>query len=199
MSPTVESTTAAGEALTLTCPAPGKLNLFLLVTGRRADGYHMLQTLFRFIDFGDTLTFRVRDDGRDPARAPSSPVCRPRARPDACARRGCCSRRRDAALGVEIALEKRLPVGGGLGRRQLGCGDHAAGAEPAVGACGCRASRLQELALQLGADVPVFVFGRNALAEGIGEQLQAVDLPSRLVSGAGAAGSGFHRRRVRRP
>jgi 4-diphosphocytidyl-2-C-methyl-D-erythritol kinase len=174
MPPTVESIAPAGHAQTLTCPAPGKLNLFLLITGRRPDGYHTLQTLFRFIDFGDTLMFRARDDGEivrsDPlADVPTETDLTVRAARLLQQESGC-------RLGVDIELTKRLPIGGGLG----GGSSDAASTLLALNRLwdlGLSRSRLQELALRLGADVPIFVFGRNALAEGIGEQLHAVDLP----------------------
>lgn len=174
MPPTDESIAAAGHARTLTCPAPGKLNLFLLITGRRPDGYHTLQTLFRFIDFGDTLTFRARDDGEivriDPlADVPAEADLTVRAARLVQQESGC-------RLGVDIELTKRLPMGGGLG----GGSSDAASTLLALNRLwqlGLSRKRLQELALRLGADVPFFVFGRNALAEGIGEQLYAVDLP----------------------
>jgi 4-diphosphocytidyl-2-C-methyl-D-erythritol kinase len=174
MPPTAEPILASGPAQTLTCPAPGKLNLFLLITGRRADGYHTLQTLFRFIDFGDTLTFRARDDG---AILRSAPLADVPAETDLTVRAARLLQQESGCrLGADIELIKRLPMGGGLG----GGSSDAASTLLALNRLwqlGLSRSRLQELALRLGADVPIFVFGRNALAEGIGEQLYAVDLP----------------------
>jgi 4-diphosphocytidyl-2-C-methyl-D-erythritol kinase len=158
----------------LTCSAPAKLNLFLLVTGRRLDGYHTLQTLFRFIDRADELTFALRRDGRVTRAAevpgvPESGDLTLRAARLLQTEAGC-------ALGVNIRLHKRLPLGGGLGG---GSSDAATTLLALNRLWGLHLPRanLQGLALKLGADVPVFIFGRNALAEGIGEQLQAVDLP----------------------
>jgi 4-diphosphocytidyl-2-C-methyl-D-erythritol kinase len=158
----------------LTCPAPAKLNLFLLVTGRRPDGYHTLQTLFRFIDRADELTFALRSDGRVTRVAEVAGVAESSDLALRAARllqtaAGC-------ALGVDIGIRKHLPVGGGLGG---GSSDAATTLVALNRLWGLHLSRarLQELALKLGADVPVFVFGRNAFAEGIGERLQSVDLP----------------------
>ena len=174
MPPAAESPAAAGDARMLSCAAPGKLNLFLLITGRRDDGYHTLQTLFRFIDFGDTLEFRLRDDGEI---VRSNPLAEVPAESDLTVRAArLLQRETGCRLGVEIALTKRLPMGGGLG----GGSSDAASTLLALNQLwrvGLSRSRLQELALRLGADVPIFVYGRNALAEGIGEQLYAVELP----------------------
>lgn len=155
-------------------PAPAKLNLFLHVIGRRADGYHFLQTLFRFLDHGDVLRFAPRNDG---AVVLSTPL--PGVPPDADltvraarllqAETGC-------RLGAEISVDKRLPMGGGLG----GGSSDAATVLLALNhlwQLGLPRQRLQEIGLSLGADVPVFVFGSNAFAEGVGEALRPVDLP----------------------
>jgi len=162
---------AGAEALA--CAAPGKLNLFLLITGRRADGYHTLQTLFRLIDLGDTLSFRLRDDGeivRD------QPIAGVPIEADLSVRAARLLQQESrCTFGVEIVITKRLPMGAGLG----GGSSDAATTLLALNRLWnlkLPRARLQELALRLGADVPVFVFGRNALAEGIGEQLYAVDL-----------------------
>jgi 4-diphosphocytidyl-2-C-methyl-D-erythritol kinase len=156
-------------------PAPGKLNLFLHVVGRRADGYHLLQTVFRLIERADEVRLRVRDDGR---------ICRvndiPGIEPDAdlCVRAArALQTHTRCRLGVDILLEKRLPVGGGVG------GGSSDAASTLIGLnrlwhLGLTQSELLALAARLGADVPVFVFGRNAFAEGVGERLQAIELPS---------------------
>ena len=155
-------------------PAPAKLNLFLHVVGRRTDGYHLLQTLFRFVDHGDRLSFFPRADGRIvlatplPGVPPESDLT-VRAARVLQAETGC-------RQGVEIRLEKRLPLGGGLG----GGSSDAATVLLALNhlwQLGLPRQRLQEIGLTLGADVPVFVFGRSAFAEGVGEALQPVDLP----------------------
>lgn len=155
-------------------PAPAKLNLFLHVVGRRADGYHLLQTLFRFLDHGDALRFTPRDDGLVTLRNPLPGVAPQDDLTVRAARllqveSGC-------RAGVEISVDKRLPMGGGLG----GGSSDAATVLLALNhlwQLGLPRRRLQEIGLSLGADVPVFVFGRNAFAEGVGETLQPVDLP----------------------
>ena len=159
---------------TLTCPAPAKLNLFLHVVGRRDDGYHLLQTLFRFIDFGDTLHFTLRTDGT--VRRTSDLADVPQEQ-DLCVRAARLLQQEcGCTLGVDIAVEKRIPMGGGLG----GGSSDAATTLLALNRLwnlGLTRERLMQLGLSLGADVPVFVFGENAFAEGVGEQLQAYPLP----------------------
>lgn len=153
-------------------PAPAKLNLFLHVVGRRDDGYHLLQTVFRFIDFGDELAFRVRTDGviRRTTPIPGVPEDK-----DLCVRAArLLQAHTHCGLGADIELVKRLPMGGGLGG---GSSDAATTliVLNRLWKTGRSREELQALGLQLGADVPVFVFGRNAFAEGVGERLQAVD------------------------
>ncbi|HUX91238.1 MAG TPA: 4-(cytidine 5'-diphospho)-2-C-methyl-D-erythritol kinase [Gallionellaceae bacterium] len=163
-----------GNLKTLSCPAPAKLNLFLHVTGRRADGYHLLQTLFRFIDLSDTLQFTLREDGA--VRRVNALEGVPPEQ-DLCVRAARLLQQECACtLGVDIALEKRIPMGGGLGG---GSSDAATTllALNKLWQLGLPRARLMELGLTLGADVPVFVFGENAFAEGVGEQLQAFALP----------------------
>ena len=155
-------------------PAPAKLNLFLHVVGRRADGYHLLQTLFRFIDYGDRLSFSPRTDGAVVLTTPlpgvpSETDLTVRAARLLQSETGC-------SKGVDIRLEKHLPLVGGLG----GGSSDAATVLLALNhlwQLGLPRQRLQEIGLTLGADVPVFVFGRNAFAEGVGEALQAVEVP----------------------
>ncbi len=158
----------------LTCPAPAKLNLFLHVVGRRADGYHLLQTLFRFIDLNDTLHFSVREDGQvhrinQVAGVPEEQDLVVRAARLLQQETGC-------SLGVDIKVEKHIPMGGGLGG---GSSDAATTllALNRLWGLGLPRTRLMRFGLSLGADVPVFVFGENAFAEGVGEQLQAYELP----------------------
>ncbi|MBI4205094.1 MAG: 4-(cytidine 5'-diphospho)-2-C-methyl-D-erythritol kinase [Betaproteobacteria bacterium] len=155
-------------------PAPAKLNLMLRVVGRRADGYHLLQTVFRFIDYGDTLTFRVRADG---VIRRVNAVEGIDAADDLAVRAAQLLRRAAGSpLGVDITLGKRLPLGGGLG----GGSSDAATTLLALNhlwRLNLPRARLLDLALELGADVPVFVFGENALAEGIGETLRPITLP----------------------
>jgi len=158
---------------TLTCPAPAKLNLFLHVVGRRADGYHLLQTLFRFIDLEDTLHFTLRDDG-EVRRVNTLDGVPPEQ--DLCVRAArLLQQETGCKLGVDIALEKRIPMGGGLGG---GSSDAATTllALNRLWELGLSRERLMQLGLSLGADVPVFVYGENAFAEGVGEQLQSYPL-----------------------
>jgi 4-diphosphocytidyl-2-C-methyl-D-erythritol kinase len=149
--------------------APAKLNLFLHVVGRRLDGYHLLQTAFRFVDFGDQLRFRVRSDGVIARIKPLAGV--PEAA-DLCVRAARALREAtDSKLGADIELDKRLPLGGGLGG---GSSDAATTLLALNNLWKTRLPRreLQRIGLSLGADVPAFVFGESSFAEGIGEFLQ---------------------------
>jgi 4-diphosphocytidyl-2-C-methyl-D-erythritol kinase len=155
-------------------PAPAKLNLFLHVVGRRTDGYHLLETVFRFINRGDFLQFAARADDRVvlvdglPGVAPEDNLV-VRAVQLLREATGC-------RHGVDIRLEKYLPMGGGLG----GGSSDAATVLLALNhlwQLGLPRQRLQEIGLALGADVPVFVYGRNAFARGVGEELTPLDLP----------------------
>ena len=155
-------------------PAPAKLNLMLRVVGRRSDGYHLLQTLFRFIDFGDDVRLQVREDGvirrtRDIAGVPEDADLTVRAARLLKAATG-------TPLGADIEVDKRLPMGAGLGG---GSSDAATVLIALNHLWGTRLSRaaLQALGLELGADVPVFVYGESALGEGVGERLTPVALP----------------------
>lgn len=155
-------------------PAPAKLNLMLRVVGRRADGYHLLQTVIRFIDCGDTLGFRIRGDG---AIARVNAVPGVDAAADLAVRAAQMLRQAGRTpLGADIVLEKRLPLGGGLGG---GSSDAATTllALNRLWQLDLPRTRLLDLALELGADVPVFVFGDNALVEGIGEALEPLAVP----------------------
>ena len=155
-------------------PAPAKLNLFLHVVGRRPDGYHLLQTAFRFIDYGDELSIAVRADGDIRRTTPLQGVP---AELDLTVRAArALQRETGCSEGADIGIVKRLPMGGGLGG---GSSDAATTLIALNRLWRTRLSRdrLQQLALGLGADVPVFVFGRNAFAEGVGERLQALLLP----------------------
>jgi 4-diphosphocytidyl-2-C-methyl-D-erythritol kinase len=154
-------------------PAPAKLNLFLHVVGQRTDGFHLLQTVFRLLDVGDTLHISITQDGGIARTTPIPGVDEAqdltlRAAKLLQAETGC-------TLGAQIKVDKRLPMGGGLG----GGSSDAATVLLTLNRLwnvNLPRQRLLELGLQLGADVPVFVFGRNAWAEGIGEQLQAITL-----------------------
>jgi 4-diphosphocytidyl-2-C-methyl-D-erythritol kinase len=152
-------------------PAPGKLNLFLHVLGRRADGYHELQTVFRLIDKADRVGIAVRSDGevRFSGVFGEENLCLRAAR--------VLKQETGCRLGAELALEKQLPVGGGLG----GGSSDAATVLLVLNRLWQLAlprKRLQEMALRLGADVPFFVFGESAVGEGIGERLRALALPA---------------------
>ncbi|WP_210131970.1 4-(cytidine 5'-diphospho)-2-C-methyl-D-erythritol kinase [Stenotrophomonas rhizophila] len=156
-------------------PAPAKLNLFLHITGRRADGYHELQSVFRLLDWGDRVRLQVREDGQVRRVGPSVPGV---AEADDLAVRAAVLLRNHAnvAQGVDIAVEKRIPAGGGFG----GGSSDAATVLVALNALwetGLDEDALAGLGLQLGADVPVFVRGCNAWAEGVGEQLTPLALP----------------------
>lgn len=157
----------------LTLPAPAKLNLFLHITGRRADGYHDLQTLFQFLDYADELSFALREDGeirlhsqlRDVAHDSNLIVKAARQLQHAS---GC-------RLGADIWLDKHLPMGGGLGGGSSDAATTLLGLNH-LWQLGWDKDRLAILGLSLGADVPVFVHGHAAFAEGVGEKLTAVEL-----------------------
>jgi len=155
-------------------PAPAKLNLFLHVVGRRADGYHLLQSVFRLIDCADTVHLELREDGRVVRQADLPGVAEDH---DLTVRAARLLQAHAAeGAGVSIRLDKVLPLGGGLGG---GSSDAATVLLALNRLWQINLSReaLQELALQLGADVPVFVFGQSALAEGVGEILHPVSVP----------------------
>lgn len=155
-------------------PAPAKLNLFLHITGQRADGYHELQTVFQFLDYGDELRFSLRDDGQ----VRRINVVEGVSEEDDLVVRAACLLQADIGCqqGVDILLDKKLPMGGGLG----GGSSDAATTLVALNQLwqlGLDEDRLAALGLSLGADVPVFVRGRAAWAEGIGEKLEPLRLP----------------------
>ena len=154
-------------------PAPAKLNLFLHVTGRRPDGYHDLQTVFRFLDHGDSLRFRVRADGH--VGRPAGPAGVPEDQDLVVRAARLLQAETGTRHGADIFLDKRLPMGGGVG----GGSSDAATTLMALNHLwdtGLGRLALQSLALRLGADVPVFVFGRSAFAEGVGERLEPLAL-----------------------
>ncbi len=155
-------------------PAPAKINLFLHVVGQRADGYHLLQSVFRLIGHYDTLHLRATDDGQISRLQEVAGVP---AEQDLCVRAArLLQQHTGCRSGVDIRLDKRLPMGGGLG----GGSSDAATVLLALNRLwhlDLPRDELQQLGLRLGADVPVFVFGRSAWAEGVGEQLQPMVLP----------------------
>lgn len=158
-------------------PSPAKLNLFLYITGQRADGYHTLQTLFQFLDYGDTISIETRDDGElhlltpvDGVENDDNLIVRAaRLLMKTASARG----QLPAGSGADIRIEKRLPMGGGLG----GGSSNAATVLVALNhlwQCALSVDELAEMGLTLGADVPVFVRGHAAFAEGVGEILTPV-------------------------
>lgn len=153
--------------------SPAKLNLFLHITGRRPDGYHQLQTVFQLLDYGDRLSFRRRED-QEITLTPAIPGV---AFADNLIVRAAhlLQARARVTAGIDIHLEKRLPMGGGLG----GGSSNAATTLVALNylwQCGLTRAQLHDLGLQLGADVPVFIGAQSAWAEGVGEQLQPLEL-----------------------
>lgn len=155
-------------------PAPAKLNLFLHVTGRRADGYHLLQTLFRFVSLADRLDIDTRADGQIVRETDMQGV----AHDDDLVVRAArlLQQTTGTRQGAQIQVRKQIPSGAGLG----GGSSDAATVLMALNRLwrtGLSRVQLMQLGLQLGADVPVFIFGQNAFAEGVGELLTPVDLP----------------------
>ena len=163
----------------LQAPAPAKLNLFLHVTGRRADGYHELETVFQLIDLCDHIDLRLREDGEIrrhgalPGVPPESDLIVRAAR--------LLQAESGTTLGIDLALDKTIPMGGGLG----GGSSDAATVLMALNRLwrlGWPDERLAALGLRLGADVPFFIFGRTAYARGVGERLEPLELaPSWFV------------------
>ena len=155
-------------AATIRVAAPAKINLFLHIVGRRPDGYHLLQTAFRMLDWGDEITLRRRDDG---AILRTTDIPGVPAESDLVVK---AARALQAAtgstFGAEIGVSKQIPMGGGLGG---GSSDAASVllALNRIWGCGLSRQRLQEIGLTLGADVPFFIFGETAFAEGVGEDL----------------------------
>lgn len=158
-----------------TWPAPAKLNLFLHITGRRPDGYHQLQTVFRLLDWGDRIHLRIREDGR--IRREGISVAGVAEADDLAIRAARLLKNvANVTQGVDIGVEKVVPAGGGFG----GGSSDAATVLVALNRlwrAGLDVDALAALGLQLGADVPVFVRGHNAWAEGVGELLTPIALP----------------------
>jgi 4-diphosphocytidyl-2-C-methyl-D-erythritol kinase len=158
------------------CLAPAKLNLFLHITGRRPDGYHTLQTVFQLLDWGDRLHFTLRADGHIHRKTDVPGV--PEASDLVVRAASLLKAQTGTTAGVDIEIDKCLPMGAGLG----GGSSDAATTLLALNRLwnlGLTRNVLQSLALQLGADVPLFIFGKNAFAEGVGDVLQPVQLPPR--------------------
>jgi 4-diphosphocytidyl-2-C-methyl-D-erythritol kinase len=162
----------------LDVPAPAKLNLFLHVVGRRADGYHLLQSPFVLIDWSDTLHFEARNDGRLArhdlaAELPADDLCLRAAQ--------ALQRASGTAKGADISIVKRVPWGAGLGGGSSDAASTLLALNRLWGLNWTRA-RLAALGLALGADVPFFIGGQNAFVEGIGETLTPIDVPAMLFA-----------------
>jgi 4-diphosphocytidyl-2-C-methyl-D-erythritol kinase len=157
----------------LTLPAPAKLNLMLHILGRRADGYHELQTLFQFLDHGDELTFTARTDGQIRLHTDLPGVDHDSNLIVRAAR--LLQTHSACTLGADIELIKRLPMGGGIGGGSSDAATTLLGLDY-LWQTRLGVDRLAAIGLTLGADVPVFVRGRAAFAEGVGERLQPVEL-----------------------
>jgi len=159
-------------AARLTLPSPAKLNLMLHILGRREDGYHELQTLFQFLDYGDEITFALRDDGviqlnTEFEGVPHDSNLIVKAAKKLQEQSGC-------ALGIDIWIDKVLPMGGGIGGGSSNAATTLLGLNH-LWQLGWNEDRLAALGLTLGADVPVFVRGHAAFAEGVGEKLTPVE------------------------
>ena len=165
----------------LVLPAPAKLNLFLHVTGRREDGYHELQTLFQLLDYGDELAFTHRGDGEVSLQIDGSDALADLPVTDNLVLRAAQAlqaRSGDTRHGADIRLLKRLPTGGGLGGGSSDAATALLGLN-ALWDLRLSVDALAQIGATLGADVPVFVRGNSAWAEGIGEALTPVELPER--------------------
>lgn len=168
----------------ITLSAPAKLNLFLHITGRRDDGYHTLQTVFQLLDYGDELQFSVRNDGKITLSCEGPTALDDVSADDNLVLRAArlllraAGRPETHKLGADIKLFKRIPTGGGLGGGSSDAASTLLGLNK-LWNLNVSIDELAALGLQLGADVPVFVRGRSAWGEGIGEKLRPVGLPQR--------------------
>ena len=157
----------------LVLPAPAKLNLFIHITGRRGDGYHLLQTVFQFLDYSDEIGLNLREDGiiqrvKGLEHIPQES--------DLCVRAAKLLQAfTKISQGVDLSIDKKLPIGGGIGGGSSDAATVLQGLNKLWG-CGLSDDDLAKLGLQLGADVPVFIRGFSAWAEGVGEQLTPVEL-----------------------
>ena len=162
---------------TITLPAVAKLNLFLHITGRRHDGYHNLQTLFQLLDNGDELTFTLRDDSNIVLSCNDADLINEQNLVLRAARM--LQQHCNCTKGCDIYLDKQLPMGGGLGGGSSDAATTLLGLNK-LWQLNLSNDELAALGLKLGADVPLFVRGFTAFAEGVGEKLQPVDLPERV-------------------
>lgn len=157
----------------LVLPAPAKLNLFLHITGLRDDGYHLLQTVFQILDYSDEITLERRDDSEIKRIKGLEHVPE---KSDLCIRAAkLLKEKTDSSFGVDISINKHLPIGGGIGGGSSDAATVLHGLNK-LWECGLSISELAKLGLQLGADVPVFVEGKTAWGEGVGESLTPVQL-----------------------
>ena len=156
-------------------PAPAKLNLFLRIVGRRPDGYHRLQTVFQLLDWGDIVRLRVREDGQV-RREATEGYAVPEVEDLVVRAAKLLKSESKTPLGVDIVVEKKIPLGGGFGGGSSDAATVLVALDHLWGT-GLGEARLAVLGLALGADVPVFVRGRSAWAEGVGEQLTPLELP----------------------
>ena len=158
----------------LTLKSPAKLNLMLHITGRRKDGYHLLQTVFQFIDLYDHLTFEITEDNAITRSGSKTPVDEADDIIQLAAKM--LQSRYQVAQGLRYSIEKHIPIGGGLG----GGSSNAATTLIALNKLwnlGLKTPKLATLGLELGADIPVFIEGKSAWASGVGEDLTPIDLP----------------------
>ncbi len=162
----------------LTWPAPAKLNLMLRIVGQREDGYHLLQTVFQFIDLLDGLKFHQTATSTVTLRNPIPGVL---AQEDLTVRAALALQQYSGSdLGVEIELDKHIPMGGGLGGGSSDAATTLVVLNQLWG-LGLTKQELMTIGLKLGADVPIFIFGSAAWAEGVGEQISAIDLPEKWM------------------
>ncbi|MBU2880032.1 4-(cytidine 5'-diphospho)-2-C-methyl-D-erythritol kinase [Aliiglaciecola lipolytica] len=158
-------------------PSPAKLNLFLHINGQNEKGYHLLQTLFQLVDIGDQLAFEVTDDGAISIKSELEGVAQEDNLIYKAAKQ--LQQLSGSTLGCNIWLDKQLPMGGGIG----GGSSNAATTLVALNALWktkLSESQLADIGLTLGADVPIFIYGKTAFAEGVGEKITATELPSKF-------------------
>lgn len=160
------------ELASLVLPAPAKLNLMLHITGRREDGYHLLQTAFQFLDYSDEVTLMVNQSGK--VRRLSNHPLIPEDEDLSVKAARLLQQKASVSLGVDISVNKCLPMGGGLGGGSSDAATVLLGCNK-LWECNFTRNQLADLGLQLGADVPVFVHGFSAWAEGVGEQLMPIE------------------------
>ncbi len=160
----------------LTLPAPAKLNLFLHITGQREDGYHLLQTIFQFLDFSDEIKLTLRDDNKIQRVKGLEHIPQ---ESDLCVRAArLLQSQSNCTAGVDIAIKKNLPIGGGIGGGSSDAATVLLGLNK-LWSCGFNTQKLADIGLSLGADVPVFINGFAAWAEGVGEHLTAIEPPEK--------------------